>query len=117
MTTAEGGTLRIELDDGRNPPDEWATDPGLVRVGQVHRVTFIVDGGPNLILALVDGVLCDGGDDARRGWGRFSRRLMDFVDRKATLRIGTQSRGALKYLRFYDRPLKVSEAVALAAGS
>ena len=69
ITTDERDTLKITLDDGQNPPESWATDPDLLRAGQEHLITFIVDGGPNLVLALVDGILCDGGDGARRGWG------------------------------------------------
>jgi hypothetical protein len=107
ITTADGGTMRIELCDGRNPPESWSTDPGLLRAGQDHRVTFIVDGRPNLILVLVDGVLCDGGDEARRGWGRFSSRLMD-LGGEAKLQIGTGLCGRLKHVRLYERPLRVS---------
>jgi len=110
ITTADDGTLRIELSDGRNPPESWLTDPGLLRAGQDYRITFIVDGGPNLILVLVDGLLCDGGEEARRGWGRFSRRLMD-LGGEATLQVGSNLRGRLEHLRLYNRPLRVSEAV------
>jgi hypothetical protein len=112
IATDEGGTLRIVLDDGRNPPESWATDPGALRAGQEHRITFIVDGGPNLILALVDGILCDGGDDARRGWGRFSRRLAD-LGGQATLQISAGPQGPLKCARLFNRPLRVSEACRL----
>ena len=104
--------MRIVLDDGRNPPESWATDPGALRAGQEHRITFIVDGGPNLILALVDGILCDGGDDARRGWGRFSRRLAD-LGGQATLQISAGPQGPLKCARLFNRPLRVSEACRL----
>nr|QIJ31395.1 hypothetical protein [uncultured organism] len=114
IRTDRGGTLRIELDDGMNPPESWVTDPGLLRCGREHRVVFIVDGGPNLILALVDGILCDGGDESRRGWGRFSKRLMHFGSR-ATLDIGADMRGRLKDLRLYSRPLRVSEAASVRA--
>lgn len=113
VRTAEGGALRIELDDGRNPREGWGTDPGLLRKGRDHHITFIVDGGPNLIMALVDGTLCDGGDGATRGWGRFSRRLMAFGTERATPRIGPNPGGRLTRFRLYDRPLRVAEVIAL----
>jgi hypothetical protein len=62
---------------------------------------------------LVDGVLCDGGDEARRGWGRFSRRLMD-LGGTARLQLGAGLRGRLEHLRLFERALRVSEAVSLA---
>ena len=113
ITTADRGALHIELSDGRNPPESWSTSPGLLRAGQDHQITFIVDGGPNLILVLVDGALCDGGAEVRRGWGRFSARLMD-LGGQAKLRSGVHSCGRLKRLRLYDRPLRVAEACSLA---
>lgn len=114
VTIAEGGALQIELGAGRNRPERWATAPGLLHAGREHRVTFIVDGGPNLILALVDGRLCDGGDAGDRGWGRFSRWVMGLGEKPAAPRVG-QGRGVhVTRLRLYDRPLRVSEAVALA---
>ena len=113
IATAENGALRIELNDGRNPPEVWASDPGLLRPVQDHQVTFIVDGGPDLILVLVDGILCDGGEQAMRGWGRFSRRLMGFGG-EGKLRMPA-AKGRVKDLRLYDRPLRVSEGVAFGA--
>jgi hypothetical protein len=76
-------------------------------------VTFIVDGGPNLMLVLVDGVLCDGGENAQRGWGRVSRRLTDVSCERATLRIAPQLQGSVERLRLYQRPLRVCEAAAI----
>lgn len=99
VTTGDRETIRIELDDGRHAPEAWSTDPGLLQAGHTHHVTFIVDGGPNLILVVVDGILCDGGEDGQRGWGRFSRHLTDLGGRQSTLRIA--------------RPLRVSEAIGI----
>ncbi len=113
VTTADGGALRIDVDDGLNRPEGWATDPGLLATGRDHHVSFIVDGGPNLILALVDGRLCDGGAAGDRGWGRFSRRMMGFGEGPGTLSVGQGPGFRVTRLRLYDRPLRVSEAVAL----
>lgn len=37
----------------------------MLHPGESHHVTGIVDGGPRIITFLVDGVLCDGGDERR----------------------------------------------------
>jgi len=113
VATADRGVLRIELDDGRHTPEGWATDPDILRTGRTHQVTFIVDGGPDLILALVDGVLCDGGEQGQRGWGRFSRRLMHIAGRDARLTVPPASPGTIQRLRLYTRPLRISEAIAI----
>ena len=113
VTTVAGERLQIELADGRHPAERWATDHGLLQAGQTHQVTFIVDGGPNLILALVDGVLCDGGDRAPQGWGRFSRRLAELAGDGATLQLAPELDGSIERLRLYARPLRVAEAISL----
>jgi len=89
----------------------WECDLGLLRAGQTHHVTFIVDGGPKLITVLVDGVLCDGGDEKQFGWGRFHPCLRD-VNGAAEARLAPTLHGALLSLRVYARYLRTSEAVA-----
>jgi hypothetical protein len=104
--TAEGGTVEIVLADGRTE-SRWSSDPGLMTAGTKHRVAIIIDGGPKVILFVVDGLLCDGGDFRQFGWGRYNRDLRG-VDGCGTLRIGA----AVASLRIYDRSLRVSEAIA-----
>ena len=70
-------------------------------------MVIVVDGGPKLILFVVDGVLCDGGDFRQFGWGRFSPHLRHITGEKA-LTIGPCVRG----LGVYERALRVSEAIA-----
>ncbi len=113
IVTADQRRLRIELRDGRHPPESWTTDPGLLQPGHTHRVTWIVDGGPNLILVLVDGRLCDGGEEGQCGWGRFSRSLDEIGGRNPVIKAGPAAPGALQGLRLFDRALRVSEAVRL----
>jgi hypothetical protein len=71
-----------------------------------------VDGGPKIITFVVNGTLCDGGDQRQFGWGRFS----------PTLRApnpGLEAGGvpmltiapAVRSLRLYSRALRTSEAV------
>jgi len=103
--TGEAATLEIVLNDGRTE-NRWTCDPGLLTTRKHHHVTIVVDGGPKLILFVVDGVLCDGGTDRQFGWGRFSPHLRH-VSGDKVLRIGPSVRG----LGVYDRALRVSEAI------
>ncbi len=97
------GTLRITLDDGRQESC-WDCDRDALHPGLLQHVGIIVDGGPKIILFLVDGVLCDGGDQRQFGWGRFSPTLRA-PNGAGTLRIDPSVRA----LRLYTRALRVSE--------
>ncbi len=105
LATVSGGAVEITLNDGRSE-SRWRSDRGMLDAKKTHRVTAIVDGGPCVILFVVDGRLADGGDERRFGWGRFSPELAD-VNGSATLRIGPAVRG----VRVFGRALRVSEAV------
>jgi len=109
ISTASDSRLRVTLNDSRNEPATWYTDPGLLVAGKTHHIGFIIEGGPNLILAIVDGQLCDGGDIAMCGWGRFSRHLTETTDATSRLSFGQ----GLVGLRLFDRPLRVAEAIAV----
>ena len=74
LRTVEGGAVELMMHDGQTD-QRWACDAGLLRAGVESRLSVIVDGGPKLILFVVDGVLCDGGDQRQFGWGRFSPHL------------------------------------------
>ncbi|MBL7043282.1 MAG: exo-alpha-sialidase [Pirellulaceae bacterium] len=110
VTTAEHNCLRIEVNDGKHS-GFWSCDRDLVPPGDWHYVAMIVDGGPNVISMVVDGVLCDGGQASVYGWGRFTPELGD-VRGSDRLRIGTSFTGDLKRLRVYNRYLRTSEAIA-----
>lgn len=105
VTTAEGGSVRLELSDGRTECS-WGCDPDMLSAGKLHHVVAIVDGGPKLILFVVDGMLCDGGEHRQFGWGRLSPNLRD-VGGGQELRIGQ----GVRSLRVYGRALRVSEAI------
>lgn len=105
VATAEGGTVRLTLNDGRQECS-WRADRGLLEPGRLHHVVLIVDGGPKIILFVVDGVLCDGGEERQFGWGRFSPTLRA-PNSAASLRLSP----AIQSLRLYNRALRVSEAV------
>jgi hypothetical protein len=112
LDTAADGTVQLTMNDGRGRPVVWGCDTGLLKAGSKHHVTFIVDGGPRIILAVVDGRLCDGGTQREAGWTWFHRSLGD-VGGNGRLRIGAQLDGRLHAVRVYDRPLRVSEAVGI----
>jgi hypothetical protein len=98
--------------EGRNPFEHWSTDTGLLSPRRRHHVSWIIDGGPNLILPVVDGALGEGGE-AASGWGRFSRCLTGVTDDGSTLSIAPQLEGRIEHLRIYRRPLRVTEAIGI----
>jgi hypothetical protein len=66
----------------------------------------IVDGGPKLILFVIDGRLNDGGDARQFGWGRFNPQYRGPAGAEQLFVSPTVAR-----LRIYPRALRVSEAV------
>jgi hypothetical protein len=71
-------------------------------------VIAIADGGPKVIMFVVDGVLCDGGEARPYGWGRFSPTMKECTG-AGRLRVGEAS---ISRLRLYGRALRVAEALA-----
>ena len=106
LQTTNRGTVEIILNDGAQEC-RWDTDTGLLEAGRWHHLAAIVDGGPNVILFVVDGLLNDGGDFRPYGWGRFSPTL-NTPRGKETLTVGA----VVETLRLYARPLRISEVVA-----
>lgn len=106
LQTTARGTVEIVLNDGRTE-NRWDCDPSLLTPGRRHHLVAIVDGGPKLVLFVVDGVLCDGGEFRQFGWGRFSPNLRH-ANGTGKARIG----GMVRSLRLYGRALRVSEAIA-----
>lgn len=105
VATAEGGAIRITLNDGRSEA-AWSSDRGLLQAGKLHHAVITVDGGPKIITFVVDGTLCDGGDQRQFGWGRFSPNL-----RTPTGGANLAIAPAVQSLRLYNRALRTSEAV------
>jgi hypothetical protein len=106
LTTAENGALRLSMNDGRQEVS-WDSDPGKITTGKPHHVVITIDGGPKIITYVIDGILCDGGEDRQFGWGRFSPTLRSPLGAK-TMQMGP----SVKSLRIYNRALRTSEAVA-----
>jgi hypothetical protein len=97
--------IEIVMNDGRSE-SSWRSDLGLLEPGKPHHVVITVDAGPRIIMFVVDGVLCDGGDERVFGWGRFSQYMRD-VSGADEAKLSTSLAG----LRIYTRPLRTFEAV------
>ncbi|MHC1769246.1 MAG: LamG-like jellyroll fold domain-containing protein [Verrucomicrobiia bacterium] len=106
VSTTGTGTIRIALSDGR-AESSWESDPGALQPGQLQHVVITVDGGPKIITFVLNGTLCDGGEDRPFGWGRFSPNLR--TPEGATV---AKLSPAVQSLRIYGRALRTSEAVA-----
>lgn len=98
--------LRFVREDGVTI---WQSDAGLLQVGKKHHIIVIADGGPGVILFVIDGVLCDGGMQRQYGWGRVEPNLCR--PQNADLNLSGQFTQELTNLRVYNRALRVSEAV------
>jgi hypothetical protein len=105
LSTTPSGTVRIQLNDGRQEA-AWESDRGTLQTGRLQHVVITVDGGPKIITFVVNGVLCDGGDERQFGWGRFSPTLRA-PNGARTLKLGK----AVQALRIYSHALRTSEAV------
>lgn len=105
VSTASSGTLRLTLNDGRQEAS-WQSDRGVLQPGKLQHVVITVDGGPKIITFVVNGVLCDGGDERQFGWGRYSPTLRT-PNGAATAKVAP----AVQSLRIYTRALRTSEAV------
>ncbi len=110
LATTEQKTVRLELSDGRCSA-AWDTDPGAVQPGKLHHIVAIVDDGPRVICFVVDGRLCDGGEERQFGWTRYNSDLGDVSGTQKPL-LGLSLQGELLRVRLYDRALRISEAVA-----
>jgi len=110
MQTTEHAAVEILLSDGALT-NQWRCDSGLLTTHQTHHFGIVVDGGPRLITFVVDGVVCDGGQERQFGWGRFSSALVD-VNGEREAKLAPTFRGHLLTLRVYDRYLRNSELIA-----
>jgi len=109
LQTTNRGTVELVLNDGRTEV-RWDTDPGMIQRNQLHHLVAAVDGGPKIILFIVDGKLCDGGEYRQFGWGRFSPNFYD-ANGERELRIAPSVEGEVEGVRIYGRCLRVSEAI------
>tara|TARA_B100000212_G_C27384825_1_gene538798 strand:+ start:4314 stop:6185 length:1872 start_codon:yes stop_codon:yes gene_type:complete len=109
LETGDDSSLEFSMCDGRMV-NSWSSDPITTRLNQEHHVSIIVDGGPNVILFVVDGLLNDGGDQRRFGWGRLNPQLHD-LNGASHWTVAKSLKGRVNALHVYDRAIKVTEAI------
>jgi len=68
--------LHLFMSDGRSEAT-WSSDPGCLAGSGPHHVGVVIDGGPRIIMFIIDGILNDGGLSRQFGWGRFNPYLQD----------------------------------------
>ncbi len=110
ISLGEDHSYRLELNDGAHS-FVWSSDPGTVRIGKRQHVVIIVDSGPKLVMMVVDGELCDGGEHRQYGWARWRDELRQVIGQ--SIRLNPALKDRIHSLRIYDRPLRISEAVSL----
>jgi len=98
-------TVRVELYDGDRQV-MWQADHGVLQNDRLHHVVFICDAVAGFVVAVVDGVYCDGGEKRASGLGSIPAGL-GTVDVTGRARIS----GRVRHVRLYDRALRISEAV------
>jgi hypothetical protein len=79
-----------------------------------HQLAVVVDAGPQLVMWLVDGTLCDGGISQTRGWTWLPSGLGDLGSHGSgagTLHVGEGYGGKVLGGRLYGRALRNSEVV------
>lgn len=116
----DGDRLRLTMCDGQTHC-VWESDAGTVASNRETRVSIIVDGGPKLILFVVDGKLQDGGAQRQFGWGRYTPSLRHANPAEAEWCPGKQQSmpesqmrlsPQIQALRIHGRALTVSETIA-----
>lgn len=108
LTLKKEGAIEILLDDGRSPL-LWRSDIGSIRPGQKHHIVVTIDANAKILMFVIDGVLCDGGE---RPWGfaRFNPYIFD-VNGEREVCFSKDFEGTISVFRVYDRSLYTSEAI------
>ena len=98
------GRFELTLSDGRTICSAISTSAALHSEG-LNCLDIILDGGPKIVLFVLNGALCDGGNERQFGWFRYSPYLKEcngkaFADLHASVTRVT----------VHGRPLFVNEA-------
>jgi len=109
LRTTPKKTLEFVMSDGRTQ-HSWDCDQRLIEINKTHHISVIVDGGPKLILFVVDGVLNDGDEQRQFGWGRFSANFQS-ANGAEMITLSNIENSSIDFLRMYNRYLTVSEAI------
>lgn len=109
LKTAGQSNVRTEFSDGTHQ-FAWDSDPNTITPDKWHHVAVILDGGPKIVSYVIDGIVCDGGKQRERGWGRFPKELGD-VNGADEFELFSTGNIEINSLRIYDRYLRTSEAI------
>jgi hypothetical protein len=109
LSFSDDASINLHVMDGEKSIT-FSADPGVLTAPGPHHVSVIVDGGPNLVLFIVDGVLCDGGEVRKQGWYRVSQSFAE-ASGWVTFTLPAGIGDVVQQLTVYDRPLRVLEAV------
>lgn len=101
----EDMSLEFGMSDGRTS-SIWTGDPGQIKEGCEQFVTVIVDGGPNLIMFIVDGLLNDGDKYKQFGWGSFNP-YMQSINNYSELQVSE----SVTSLKVFDRAMTITESI------
>ena len=113
MSVTDDGEIELFITDGFGAQLRHATRVAVaLRIwdGGGHTVSFIVDGGPKVVGVVVDERLDDGGDHPQ-GWAFHPRELGEIGG--SELLVAPDFGGDILRMLIYDRPLLVTEAIAL----
>jgi hypothetical protein len=105
LSLVENGVLRLLLSDGEQEV-QWDSEPGVIKAFKSHHIAVIVDRRANLILFVIDGILCDGGPGRPIGWGRMAASLGDVEGQENSV-----PSNQFSMFHLFHCPMRVSEAV------
>ena len=114
VAVAADYVLSMTLTNGFGVSMVWQTtlaEPMTLWDGQRHTVSFIADGGPKVMSAVVDGLLCDGGASHPQGWTFIPRELGEIGG--ASTRLDRSFAGTVHGFFRYDRALLTSEVIGI----
>jgi hypothetical protein len=97
------GRLEFTMSDGRT--ENRSVSERVFQAGKEHQLSLIVDGGPKLILWVVDGKLLDGGEEKQFGWSRYNPNLQSIRGGKL------QAYDSVVKHHLLPRALRVAEAI------
>ena len=105
VRATDSAGIEVLISDARTV-SSWSSDAGSLAKGKPNHVGIIIDGGPKLILFVINGVLCDGGDERQFGWGRYNPNIRE-------LNGATEAALDARVLEvaLHDRALRVSEVI------
>jgi hypothetical protein len=108
LTVGENKTLVLTVADARHH-SSWSSDVGRLVAGQRHHVAFVVDAGPGIVSVVIDGALCDGGEERQFGWGRFDSNIGN-APGSGTIKCDAAGI-RIHRLRIYNRYLRTAEVI------